>query len=682
MAEHKRRGLRIALIVLAAVVLIPLIGAAVAVLTFDANRLKPRIVAAMQDATGRTVSIDGPIRLGLSLWPTLRVDSVKLGNAPGFTPANMATLDRLDLRLALLPLLHRHIEIEQLDLVHPVIGLQIDAQGHDNWHFHRPPPPSATPAAPSAPRQPTTLQIQTMGIADGAISFADARTGASFGVDGVQLTATQSDPDGAIHVDLTASDRGMPVAVSGDVGRPHDDFMPLALTLKAAGATLAVSGTAPRFAVTGNIPDLAALSSLAARPLPAWHDVSFQANVSPPAGGTLATGIVLDGLRLASAAGEVTGAATVALAAPVSIRATLTGRNLDPAAIVASLPAPQAAPPAAAAPAASAAPAAPAASTPAPPAAPVGMISSRPLPFASLPRIDADLDLTLQDTKAGEATIQTIHTHAVLHAGHLVLDPLAIDSPGGRIDATLTADANGGGALTLRAPSLSIQPLLSAFDEPDGVLGTLELRADLRGSGTTPQALAGSLDGSLGLALADGEIDNRLLVALLSRVAPEAGLLDLSGKPGRSALRCVALRADITHGVADLHALLLDTVPLRLTGTGTVDLAQETLALHLLPLARIGGTGLSIPVNVNGTFRAPRAAVDAKGGGRNLGGIVMGALGADRLIAGAGESDGCGEQLKLARFGDAGPVPAALPGQETGKPAPQNLNTLLKQLFR
>jgi AsmA protein len=288
----------------------------------------------------------------------------------------------------------------------------------------------------------------------------------------------------------------------------------------------------------------------------------------------------------------------------------------------------------------------------------------------------------LQDTRAGAATIKSASTHAVLHAGHLVLDPLAIDLPGGHIDATVMADASGAAALTLRAPSLSIQPMLAGFDEPDGVLGTLEVRADLHGSGATPHALAAGLDGSVGFALANGEIDNRLLVALLSRLAPEAGLLDLAGKPGRSALRCVAVRADVAHGVADLHALLLDTVPLRLTGGGTLDLAQETLSLHLLPLARIGGTGLTVPVNVRGSLRAPRAAVDAAGAGKSLGGLVIGALGADRLIAGAGQSDGCADQLQLARFGDPGPVPEALPAQAASKPAPPNLNNLLKQLLR
>jgi AsmA protein len=685
MAQQKRRGLKIAVIVVAVLVVVPVLGAGIVALTFDANRLKPRIAAAIQQATGRDVALDGPIRLGLSLRPTLQVNDVKLANAPGFAPATMATLDRLDLQLALLPLLHRHIEIEQLALVHPVIALQIDKQGHDNWHFQPPPAPArpTTEAAPST-AQPTTLRIETMSIANGAITFADARTGAAFGVDAVVLTATQSDPDGPIHLDATGADQATNLAVSGYIGRPHDQFMPIALTLKAAGASLAVKGTAPRFAVSGSIPDLAALSPLARRALPMLHDVSFQTDIAPPNGGTFANGIMLSGLRIGAPTGDLAGDATVTLAAPVAIHATLTGRNLDPAALIAALPVPEKPAPSAPAPvaAAPATPPQPAPSAPAPAPSPVLMISDRALPFAVMPRLDADMTLTLLGTKVGEAVIKSASAHAMLHAGHLVLDPVAIDAPGGHVDATAMADASGAAAITLRAPALSIQPLLSAFNEPDGVIGTMEVRANLHGFGATPHALVAGMDGSVGLALANGEIDNRLLVALLSRIAPEAGLLDLAGKPGRSALRCVALRADVTHGVGDLRALLLDTVPLRLTGGGTFDLAQETLALHLLPLARIGGTGFSVPVTIRGTFRAPRAAVDAASTGKGLGGIVMGALGADRLIAGAGQSDGCAEQLQLARFGDPGAVPAALPAQQAGKPPPQNLNNLLKQLFR
>jgi uncharacterized protein involved in outer membrane biogenesis len=682
MAEQKRRALRIVLIVLVVLVVLPVVGAAVVALTFDANRLKPRITAAIEQATGRAVTIDGPIRLGIALQPTLQVGDVKLANAPGFAPANMATLDTLDLRLALLPLLHRHIEIEQLDLGHPVIALQIDADGQNNWHFQSKPtaPQPQTPAASGAAR-PTTLRVDTTTVANGAISLTDARTGASFGIEGVQLTATQSDPAGPIHVDVTAKDGAMPIAVSGQIGSPRERAMSVDLTVSAADASLTAKGTRERFAVAGSVPDLAALSPLANRPLPALHAITFQSDVTPPQDGPMSPSFQLEGLRIASSVGDLDGSVAIDLAKPIAVRATATIRNLDPKALSAALPAdaspvapPQAAP--------TSPPPTPPAPTPPSKSGAAWVIPDHPLPFARLPLIDADLTLALQDTKIGDATIKSVTTHAVLHAGHLVLDPLAIDGPGGHVDATAMAAAAGAAAITLQAPALAIQPVLAAFDQPDGVIGTMEVRADLHSSGLTPHALAAGLDGSFGLALANGEIDNRLLVAMLSRIAPEAGLLETTGRAQRAALRCVALRADVSHGVADLRALMFDTEPLRLVGSGSIDLGQETLSLRLQPLARIGISGFSMPIDVRGGFRSPRATFDVAGGGKSMGGLVIGALGADRLIAGAGQSDGCADQLKLARFGASGPLPAALPAPLVSKTLTPNINNLLKQLLR
>ena len=59
----------------------------------------------MKQATGRDLTLKGRIRLGLSLQPTLTVEDVAFANPPGFSRPQMATLERLDLKLALIPLL-------------------------------------------------------------------------------------------------------------------------------------------------------------------------------------------------------------------------------------------------------------------------------------------------------------------------------------------------------------------------------------------------------------------------------------------------------------------------------------------------------------------------------------------------------------------------------------------------
>ena len=57
----RRRWLRWGLGGLAVVVLVPLAGAAIFLATFDTEAQKPRIIAAVQAATGRALTLAGPI---------------------------------------------------------------------------------------------------------------------------------------------------------------------------------------------------------------------------------------------------------------------------------------------------------------------------------------------------------------------------------------------------------------------------------------------------------------------------------------------------------------------------------------------------------------------------------------------------------------------------------------------
>src|SRR5579862_8134753 len=144
------RPVRIGLWSLAVVVGLAVIGAGIFLATFDPDSLKPRIVAAVKQQTGRDLTLQGPIRVGLSLRPTHTVQGVAFANPPGFSQPQMATLDRLDLRLSLIPLLSHQIEIDRLVLIKPDILLETNAKGQRNWQF-APEAAGATPQpAPAA----------------------------------------------------------------------------------------------------------------------------------------------------------------------------------------------------------------------------------------------------------------------------------------------------------------------------------------------------------------------------------------------------------------------------------------------------------------------------------------------------------------------------------------------------
>jgi AsmA protein len=782
------RPVRIGLWSLAVLVVLAVVGAGIFLVSFDPDSLKPRIVAAVKQQTGRDLTLQGPIRVGLSLRPTLTVQGVAFANPPGFSRPQMVTLERLDLQLSLIPLLSHQIEIDRLVLIKPDILLETDAKGQRNWQF-TPDTSRATPqTAPAAAqeRTPTRISVAAVRIEDGTVTWRDAAAGQGAVVGIKTLDASTASPDANVHISAAATYNGTPFTVAGELGpltRLQDPAAsipwPVQLNLGTTGAKLTVDaaftqpleGRGYTIKLAATIPDLAALSSfLPGRALPALRDVNLAAQLADKGGklpdvsrltlhvgpsdlSATVAGLKLDKLEVAAprldqpvqVAGQgsfddapATLAGTVGVPAallsgtgsgsgpvPIDLNLKAAGSTLTVKGAAASdahgrpslqgdvkadtvdadkLLAAFRKPAPAGAPAASPAPAGP---PPSRPPKDSRVIPDTPIPFDLLRPADVDATITVGELKSGGVSYRAIALHLALHDGQLHLDPFAADLPEGHLDGSLTADARQPAppvALRLHAPGIALQPLLAALGEPGFATGKLEVYADLHGAGATPHAIAGTLDGSLGLAMAKGTIDNRLLGSALGTIVRDASVLDLVGRGGNSEIECFTTRIDTSHGVGTLHTLLLSSSLLTLTGDGSMNFGAETLDLRVRPQARVAGTGLVVPLRVTGSFRAPNAVPDpaaaiAANAGTVAGlalrgatpfGAFAGALGEQKLLGGGGGGADCGAALAIARGQPASTAPAA--HQPTTEPAPShqpapqqkppNAGSVLRQLFR
>jgi AsmA protein len=500
-----------------------------------------------------------------------------------------------------------------------------------------------------------------------------------------------------------------PMAVAGTFGAPAQLLpdarpapFPVDVTVQADGATASAKGVIAdarammglNVAVAARIPDLSALSPLARRPLPGLKSVAFQGTLADANGG-FRHGAALHGFSLTSQDGDLSGDAAVAFAVRMSLTAALKSSRIDVDALQAAFDQMPAAPP-------SEVPAPDAKAPPAPPPPKrhgEHLFSDQPIPLDLLRGADADVKLDVADLHSGGADYKAIATHAVLANGKLTVDPFAADLPGGHLSGSLAVDATPAAPpvhIVLHAPGLALKTILAAIHEPSYATGNLEVYANLTGTGDSPHAIAASLDGSLGLAMGGGTIDNRLLGSLLGKVMDSLNALDLVGKGGTSELRCFALRMNARHGTGAINPLALNSSLLTMTGAGTVNLGAETVAMALRPQARVAGTGLVIPVAVSGPIREPVVKVNDLGAAEaNAGtvaeavignatplGIVGGLLGGDKLF-GNGNADICAPALAAAR-GQAAPAaapPAAVPGKPA-KPNAVNPDAILKNLFR
>ena len=799
--RSRRRVLRGVLIGLAALVLVIVAAGAIGWASFDPNAWKPRIAAAVKRATGRDLALNGRLALIPGVTPGISADNVALANIAGGSRPEMATVQRLELRVALLPLLSHRVVIEGLTLVRPDILLERNAAGTPNWIF-RPEVPAETrpPATPTAPRTPTRIALRAMRIENGRAAWRD-RQGHLAVVEIPHLDATSPSDSAPLHLAGDLAAHGVPIALTADTGPldallagkaappwltkltlaalgghldlagtpvasaqpgefaltldgampdlgqlnrlfPHARLPPLhdfALSLKlvkgsspvpeitalklhlgaadlsgtvpelrvqsldladaamdqpaqldfhgtyrtvpvtlagrfgpaaalsvpagkpfavdldgtVAGATLALKGgvaTPRRLAgidirLSGKAPDLSALTPIAGRQLPALRDVSFSARLGDRPGG-----FALSDLALSSAQGDLSGGLEFSgQGGRRSVRADLAAKRLDLDGLQAVLPAPPPAPP-------PVQPAPPAAGPAAAPVAsgPARVIPDTQLPIEALRSDDADLRLTIAALRAGGVDYRDVAAHLVLAGGHLMVAPVSADTPGGAAQGALEIDAakpSPSVGVMVHAPELALAPLLAALHLPGDAGGTAMLDVDLHGNGTTPRALAATAEGRFGIAMVNGEVDNALITRLFGKVLSSAHLpAELAG---HTDVRCFALRLDATHGIAKVSAFTLDTSRLGVTGTGTVDLADEGLALQLRPVLRLGGNGIAVPVRVTGTLAAPQAALDTMSDGRV--GAVIGAL------SGAGQAESCGPALASARNGQPGPAPAAAP---------------------
>jgi AsmA protein len=131
----KRLG--IAAAVLVALVVLAVAALYVVVATIDVDEHRDRIEVLVSRSLDREVRIGGPIELQRSLRPRFTVQQLTVANAPWASQPLLASVERLEIQVALLPLLARRLEIVELRIVGADVHLERGADGTPNWVFGR-----------------------------------------------------------------------------------------------------------------------------------------------------------------------------------------------------------------------------------------------------------------------------------------------------------------------------------------------------------------------------------------------------------------------------------------------------------------------------------------------------------------------------------------------------------------
>jgi uncharacterized protein involved in outer membrane biogenesis len=249
--------------------------------------------------------------------------------------------------------------------------------------------------------------------------------------------------------------------------------------------------------------------------------------------------------------------------------------------------------------------------------------------FDRLRSMDAEVSLRAAAVQAQNMPFSEVSIDLKLKDAILVLDPLLLTLPQGKLVSTVRIDARekiAHNSLDLRVTDVQLDQFKGK--QPEAPLeGVLQARMQITGTGNSVHDVADTANGQLNAVLPSGEIRKSFAELTGINVANGLGLL-LAKDRSRSTVRCGVAVVNIHDGNAEVTQLVFDTQAVVIKGAGHVELGPETLDLDIaghpkkLRLAR-----LRTPVTVNGTIRKPSVGINGGDASKQLGiAAVLGTL--------------------------------------------------------
>ena len=114
-------------------ILLVLLAVAAFIYTFDANQYKEEVAGVVGTIIGRPVNIKGDVDISVYPWIGIKLNELSIQNNPGFSGQNFATIGRFDVRVKILPLLQKKLDIDKLVMHRLVVDFETNALGKNNW---------------------------------------------------------------------------------------------------------------------------------------------------------------------------------------------------------------------------------------------------------------------------------------------------------------------------------------------------------------------------------------------------------------------------------------------------------------------------------------------------------------------------------------------------------------------
>ena len=622
----------IVLLIISAAILLPII--------IDPNDHKPEIIAQVKERTGRDLRIDGDISLSVFPWIGVELGKVALSNAAGFDDPVFASTDKVSIRVKLLPLFSKRLQMDTVTIHGLTLNLARDASGRSNWDDLAKAGDDAgstdrsasshTPAS-SDGSAAVALAIGGLDIKDANLSWNDARSGQRFKIGNltIQTGAISAgepvDLKLALDVQVGDSDVSRHITVEGKLDYDAGNKSLLVEDLQFEAEDVKVTGqfrvdnidSAPTTMGTISVGEfnpkklLGTFSedALQTRDPNALTRVSLQATIAGKPNQLTVKPLTIH-LDDSTLNGEVTvpDIASQGLRFKLALDAIDVDRYLPPGNETPGKKTPVAAASVAVTPGAAA------------------TAASTEVPSEALRRLDVLGRMTIGKLKVASLNLSDVDMSVKAKNGVIRLHPIDANLYSGTYRGNITVDVRGD------SPRISVDenltgvlagPLLQDLQGHDRLTGKANVNIAMRSKGATADEVKRSLNGSATFAFTDGAINGVNVARMIREAYARIKGVKLPPEEVEQKTDFSELRGSmqVKNGVATNNDFLVSTPLLRINGKGTANLLAETVdyrvaATIVKTLKGQGGeelkdlVGIPIPIHVTGKVADPTYALD------------------------------------------------------------------------
>jgi AsmA protein len=601
----------------------------------DLKQYKPRIEAQVSKATGRAFSLGDDLRLSLFPYASLSFSDLHLGSLPGFKEKDFIIVKSFDVRVKLIPLLFKDIQVKRFILKGARLVLETGNDGRTNWEFNAKTTPKLSAKTPKETKKPVKaesgeglfLKAFTLGelaVTDGSVIWLDHTKKERKEISDVTLLLKDVSLDRPIDVTFSARLDKQPFSLKGNVG-PIGKMLgkgaiPLDLSVRALEQVdIGLKGNVmdpasqPKFDLAINVSPFSPRKLMGAmgKALPVstsdpgvLNRISFKARIKGDPKNVSVSDGVLDA--------DETKVNFMIKAGSLAKPMVAFNMDIDQIDLDRYLP-------------------------------PTGQREAgqkgggekegkavdpkeaKKTDYSMLRRLSLNGTMRIAKLKVKNAKIERVHLTLAGGKGIFNLQPLTM--------ALYQGDVSGSGMFSVLndVPRTNIQlelnnvqagPLLMDVLKKDFLEGMLKTQINLVMNGDDAVAIKRTLNGTGDLLFNDGAIKGVDLDGMVHNAKAAFGLAEKGEKAPRTDFSQLHVPFSVKNGLVSTANTALVSPLIRLTASGNADLINELLDFRIEP--KLVGTfkgqgdtkdrsGLMVPVLVAGSFSSPKFRPDLEG---------------------------------------------------------------------